>query len=406
MRLIKTTRGGCWALLFGLALLASILAGCRTARPLATVPATYRIVTEDEDHLLLPPPVPLEYAASDAVSLTLKVTPNRHHKGSCSVQGRFFHLAPSLDKRTLVLTLPSLKTWQETLLDSQIGPRSDAFLEDVGTFFDHVRGLESNGCLPAGTALPIRDLILASLPIRPSQGLFANYGYWAGKGVMDLRAGLRLEVERAYYRDTALNMAAKSLANYIGTSDATYEIEEKQGRNIHFRLNGVAYKPHELSSRHDRGIPDFTLPKFASPAPFYRLLLATDFVPDRIKRAALLVGAATIDQINAVTKLFQARHGLGCADLTQANNVICVEFDGEVTVSPEVQVVVNGQIKYLIWGSTIRRLFAEQQVGQLTIPKTLHIERLFDTQYSEIHFPPDDDAILDLTLVGGDRVSW
>lgn len=402
-----TPRAAGRGLLDGLPLMLLVisLAACRTAKPLATVPSSYRIVASEDDHLLLPPPVPAKYAASDTVSLPLNVTPRRH-KASCTAEGRFFRLAASPDKRSLLLTLPSLKTWQETLLASQSGAASDAFLAEIGGFFDRLRALERNGCLPTGTALPIRDLVLASLPMRPNQGLFANYGYWAGKGVMDLRAGLRLEVERAYYRDTAINAAAKSLANYIGTSDATYEIDEKQGRAIQFRLNGIAFKPQELQKRRDRGIPDFTLARQAGSAPFYRLLLAADFVPDRIKRSALLVGAATIEQINAVTAAFQARHGLGCSDLTQTASVICVEFDGEVTVSPEVRVLVNGQTRYLTWGSTIRRLLSEQNDDAAARLKTLRVERLFDSQYSAIRFAPGDEGILELALVGGDRVSW
>jgi hypothetical protein len=390
-----------------LILLELCLSACRTARPLTAAPGTYRIAVSGEDHLLLSPPVPLNYAESDVIRLKLDVRVVRRN-GSCSVEGPGLRLAPGANKGDgLVLSLPSLKTWREKLLAAQSPSRSDAFLKEIGTFFDGVRALEKNGCLPAGTALPIRDLILASLPIRPDQGLFAGYGYWAGKGAMDLRPGLRLEIERAYYRDTDVSAAAKTLANYIGTSTATYDVVEKHARSIQFHLNGVEDKPQELAKRHDRGIPDFRLERLAGAAPFYRLLLASDFVPERIKRSALLVGSSSVDRINAVTSQFQAHHGLGCADLAQGPDVLCVEFDGEVSVSPQVQVVVNGKTRFVSWGSNIKRVLGDQTGEQIaTTMKTLRAERLFDLRYSEIQFPRDDDGILDLTLVGGDRVSW
>lgn len=389
-----------------LILLELCLSACRTGGPLTVAPATYRIAASGEEHILLPPPVPLNYAESDVIRLRLKVPARRNR--SCALDGPVFRLAPAANKEGgLILTLPSLKSWQEKLLAAQSPSRSDAFLRETGAFFDGVRALENKGCLPAGTALPIRDLILASLPIRPDQGLFASYGYWAGKGAMDLRPGLRLEVERAYYRDTDVNAAAKSLANYVGTSTATYDILEKQGRSIRFHLNGIEHKPQELAKRHDGGIPDFTLAHLAGAAPFYRLLLASDFIPERIKRSALLIGSTSVDRINAVTSQFQTHHGLGCADLVQGTDVLCVEFDGEVTVSPQVQVMVNGQTRFVSWGSNIKRLFSEQSAEQIAAAmKTLRVERLFDLHYSEIQFARDDEGILDLALVGGDRVSW
>ena len=395
-----------YRLLRWLILLELCLCACRTGGPLTVAPATYRVAASGEEHLLLPPPIPVNYSESDVIRLRLKVPARRNR--SCVLDGLVFRLAPAADKEGgLVLTLPSLKSWQEKLLAAQSPSRSDAFLNETGAFFDAVRALDSKGCLPAGTALPIRDLILASLPIRLDQGLFASYGYWAGKGAMDLRPGLRLEVERAYYRDTDVNAAAKSLANYVGTSTATYDILEKQGRSIRFHLTGVEYKPQELAKRHDRGIPDFTLARLAGAAPFYRLLLASDFVPERIKRSALLIGSTSLDRVNTVTKQFQARHGLGCADLTQGPDTLCVEFDGEVTVSPQVQVMVNGQTRFVSWGSNLKAVMGEQSAEQIAAAmKTLRVERLFDSRFSEIQFPRDDGGILELTLVGGDRVSW
>jgi hypothetical protein len=397
----------CYRPLCCLILLQLCLSACRTARPLTVVPATYRIAASGDDHLLLPPPVPLNYTESDVIRVRINVLV-RPRSGSCVVDGPLFRLAPAAEKEGgLELTLPSLKSWREQLLAAQNPSRSDAFLGEIGEFFDGMRALVKKGCLPAGTLLPVRDLILASVPIRPDQGLFASYGYWAGKGAMDLRPGLRLEVERAYYRDTDVSAAAKTLANYIGTSTATYDIVEKQGRNIQFHLIGVEHKPQELAKRRDRGIPDFTLAHLAGAAPFYRLLLASDFVPERIKRSALLIGSTSADRINAVTNQFHAHHDLGCADLTHGGDVLCVEFDGEVTVSPQVQVVVNGQNTFVSWGSTVRRVFGEQSGEQIAAAmKTLRVERLFDLHYSQIQFPADDDGILGLTLVGGDHVSW
>ena len=123
-----------YRLLRWLILLELCLWACRTGGPLTVAPATYRVAASGEEHLLLPPPIPVNYSESDVIRLRLKVPARRNR--SCVLDGLVFRLAPAADKEGgLVLTLPSLKSWQEKLLAAQSPSRSDAFLNETGAFF-------------------------------------------------------------------------------------------------------------------------------------------------------------------------------------------------------------------------------------------------------------------------------
>ena len=95
----------------------------------------------------------------------------------------------------------------------------------------------------------------------------------------------------------------------------------------------------------------------------------------------------------------RADAGASCAASTR-EDVDCLEFRGFVTVSVQIQVELNGKSQFVDWSTDVGRVVPHNSL------KSLNIQRRFDNSYFPIQFNRANEDILNLTLVGGDRLAW
>jgi hypothetical protein len=234
--------------------------------------------------------------------------------------------------------------------------------------------MNNRRCLLAAAA--ILAMSCASRRVPPAN---PEYLLRAGEGWVDLRPRMQVRVENAYYR---AGMPKRGLANFLGTEIVHYQV----------RPSG-ALRQLEVESRVGQRPPDQPPVDELLPVPqrrfrhhryFYQVLL------DRksTSRSAVLISASS------QAALDQLKPEIVCA--TDSRN--CTVFPEACTVSLEIEIVVNGQPRTVLWGSALRSVAPN--------PKQLEVLRLHAGRAVPVEIDAADPNALRLPLLPGDRITW
>jgi hypothetical protein len=256
--------------------------------------------------------------------------------------------------------------------------------EDVPTA---IEGLEEKNCISAEVAKRLRE----GVGMRPEQSLYAAYGYRAGSEGLDLRSGVRLKIVRAHF-DRLPAQRKSALDGYVGLTTVSFDsFEDSRGR-VGFRYQGVESKPESVGAVGE----DLAFGKEARVMPVYRLLMLTHYVKSGKKRAALVLGTKRVAEMRGLEKRLRENPGESCASLVGGSKGACFSFEGELTVSPEVLVRVNGEARALAWGTTVKMIAGPA--------KTVTLRRVWGKKLRSVVVEGDPAALLNTALVGGDEV--
>ncbi len=337
---------------FTILLCALLAGGCATRRSASS----YRLVPVAGQSLLLPPGIELPKSPGTRVQFPFR-TPG------CKLEGPQFSAGGS------AVSFPPAST---LLNDSTLPAEFDSFLTRM----------------EACTGSRTRTMLLTeSIPSPPAQTLAYLYSYRPGEGIVDLAPGSRITILRARFTAEAEAKSDYTIANYTGTNTTTYDVLRDHGQ-ISFRLAqtnaGNAQSDTQIATRCAR-------------LPYYRLFLLTQFVPKKLQRTAMLIGAESRVQLAELTRAIRSDPEAGCA---VAKHAACVEFAGKVTVSVELGVLVNGTTKYVALGSMLRTLLAPRDLS------TLRLRRQFAGKLTPVVLPAPNASALDLVLAAGDEISW
>jgi hypothetical protein len=243
---------------------------------------------------------------------------------------------------------------------------------DFGDLLEGPMELARRGCVDASVALQMRRVLRESVPMRPNSGLYATYGYRPGVSVVELRAGVRLKMVRALF-DKPVEQRSSSIDGYTGLKTEIYDCEE-DGRGF------------------------VSIGKLAGARKVYRFLMLTHYVKAGVSRSAVLLGADRLSEVEEMERRLKANPGEACLKVRTGRRSVCVAFDGEVTVSPEVLVTVNGEKKALAWGTTVKMVAGGA--------KEITLRRLWMEKLRSIEIEADLDAVGATVLVGGDVVEY
>lgn len=315
---------------------------------------------------MLPPPV-----VNRQLEFVIPVRAGAEQGAPCRVAGDAFELR--IEGGKALLRLLKMGEWAELLAAPEL--------------------LEQRKCLPAAAAIEVKQLLRATLPLKPEQSLYGAYGYRAGGEGLDLRAGVRLKLVRAHF--DKLPAARKSaLDGYVGLTSVDWDcVEDDRGR-VGFRRAGVEAKPATIRASRE----DLEFGRSARALLVYRLLMLTHYLRSGTKRAALVIGASSVAQMRGIEKRLRESPGESCSALVSGTKGVCFSFEGEVTVSPEVLVRVNGEPKALSWGTTVKML-----AGQA---KTVTLRRLWLKKLRSVEVEADPGMLLNTMLVGGDELEF
>ena len=326
------------------------------------------------------------------IQFSIALPTTAKNRPDCQVTNDLFDLHLNANKATL--TLPDLPRWQAILAAWDL-PENRPNEIKLDELLDAPEQLEQRRCIPPASALQLRQLLRETLPLRPSQSLFGAYGHRAGTGALDLRPGLRLKIVRAHF--TKPPEQRKSPADgYRGLTTANYDCFEDAAGKVGFRLASI--------EDDIKGLPrDARFAKQAPPQRVYRFLMLTHYVSTGRKRSAIIIGAQNLTLIHNIESKLRQNPAEPCPSLTAGTKAICLPFEGEVTVSPEIQVTLNDKSQYVAWGSTIKNLLTQAKASEA---KSIRLRRSWENQLRPVEIEGDPAAILSTVLIGGDEVQW
>lgn len=343
-----------------------LLAGCRHRSGLPFDGSAFRLVGQGGGGLMLPPPV-VSQSGQKELLFSIPVKAGVVKGAECRVANEFFEL--KVEGGRAELRMRQMENVEELLAAPDL--------------------LVQKRCLADASVQLLRETI----PMRPELGLYGAYGYRAGGEGLDLRAGVRLKIVRAHFDRLAAERKS-ALDGYVGLTTVSFDSFEDERGRVGFRYQGVDAKPDSVRAIGE----DLAFGKGARVLPVYRLLMLTHYLKSGTKRAALVLGTSSVAEMRGLEKRLRENPGESCAALVARSKGVCFSFEGEVTVSPEVLVRVNGEVKALAWGTSLR-MFAGQA-------KTVTLRRFWGKKLRSVEVEGDATALLNTALVGGDEVEY
>jgi hypothetical protein len=371
------------------------LTGCPSRKPVTSTSPSYRLVSTDGNSLLFSPNIPVQQSATAPISFTLA---GKHEplasSEACTANEGAFHLAPDSQPLNLRVVLPPPRNWLFGFKNSS-GADENNTIESLYAFLTDIDRAEAAGCF-AATDAQARDYILQNVPTRPSDSLFNAYGYRIERSGVNLKPNLRLKVERAYFRS---GEGEDSVKNYLGVSDLLFDVNSDADGALRFhQVRPIQYSPDSLAQTDQEGSRDLAILNLKSQK-HYRVLFYTHQVPTDQNFSAAIVGANDTARLDSFEQTMRADPNASCSSSAH-DDVACFEFRGFVTVSIQIPIDLNGKPQFVDWATKVKGVVPTKS------RKSLKIQRRFADSYYDLKFNRADDAILDLTLVGADRLTW
>jgi hypothetical protein len=332
---------------------------------------------------------------------TLRIPRSRERENAkatvdCSIKGLWFSFYTNPDGS------PGWIAETPTAAASQRSAGAIDMKEEWQGFEQALYGLEQKQCFASvDEYLSVEERIAASVSAPATDTLFYRYGYGPG-GYVDLAPGMQLQIERDFFGPHTVDQAPTT--NYRGTTITYYEVSGniKTGTRLGFLRTE---KRSVGSTAPDAASPDVTLATDFAPAPRLRLFLEDLVVAGNTTSPAILIGAHTTQELNDAAQTISSNPGISCKSLLRLQ-VTCAFFDGFVTVSPMLQVVVNGSSTYVPIGSRLWFVLPPMTEQQPALIRTIRVKRSFEGKPVEVHFAHDTEDLSQLLLFGGDKISW
>lgn len=156
---------------------------------------------------------------------------------------------------------------------------------------------------------------------------------------VDLRPGMELQVDGAYYREGSLR---RSLADYLGDEIAKYEV----GANGSLRLMSVSSLPAGKQPPHDQPAVQLLIGRRNASSRYHRLFFRVVFSQTGHPRQAILVGARSNAELDQITRQLADGQDPSCRER-------CGVFPEWSTASVIIAIVVNGVPRSVVLGSTV-----------------------------------------------------
>jgi hypothetical protein len=315
---------------------------------------------------------------------------------NCSIKGPWFsfHTEPG--------SSPNWVAETPTASASQQSAGAIDMKEQWQGFEQALYGLEEKHCFASvDEYLFVKERIAASVSAPATDTLFYRYGYGPG-GYVDLGPGMQLQIERDFFGPHTTD--EPTLTNYRGTTITYYEVSGSIESGT--RLGFLRTEKRSVgSTAPDVVAADVTLATDFASAPRLRLFLEDLVVAGDAKSPAILIGARTTQELNDATQAIASDPGISCKGL-QRLQVTCALFDGIVTVSPMLQVAVNGSLTYVPIGSRLWFVLPPMTDQQPALIRTIRVKRSFNSKPVDVHFAHDTEDLSQLLLFGGDKISW
>jgi hypothetical protein len=201
---------------------------------------------------------------------------------------------------------------------------------------------------------------------------------------MDLRPFMELRIENAYYKDGA---PKRGLDGFLGTEIAQYQVRPRGG------LRQLA-----VQSMKERPLDQQPVQQLIGDAErhyrYYRFYFAIVFKRNGRASGSVLLGANTSAELERLAAQLLAKPDRVCGD----KSTQCTVFPEACSVSIEMEILVNGAARTILWGSLLGSV--------VNHPRQVELLRLYVGRPTPVEIDPADPRALRLPLLPGDRIRW
>ena len=207
---------------------------------------------------------------------------------------------------------------------------------------------------------------------------------------VDLRPGMELRIEGAYYREGA---ARRGLADYLGAQSVAYEVGTDGSLRAGAFASFLKNNPDKKQPRDQPAVQTLIRPRNLRYR-YHRLFLQIAMSRSSAIRPAVLIGAASSAQLDELTTEFLAGQ-LVCGPRPSNR---CTAFPALCTASPGIEIVLNGVARKVTWGSTLGSIAGH--------PRSVELLRDTNGRLASVPIDIADPESLRLPLLHGDRLNW
>ena len=235
--------------------------------------------------------------------------------------------------------------------------------------------------LPAEPSYLLRSPDSEDIPFPEVLGRYTG----VGPGWVDLRPNMGLRVENAYFKGGA---PKRGIEGFIGTEVARYRARTRGGLRLISVESNVAHRPQ------DQPPVQNLLPASVESYRSHRFLNQVTFRSKGEVRGAVLLGASSRNELERLGAQLLSDPDSVCG--TQF--VHCAIFPEACTVSLEIEIVVNGTPRTVLWGSLLGSIVER--------PRRLELLRRYAGHLAPVEIDSGDPNALHVPLLPGDHVNW
>jgi hypothetical protein len=272
--------------------------------------------------------------------------------------------------------------------------------------------LERRGCVAPGTANTLAERVAESLPLDPATAWrLMNQNDIRG-GFIDLKPGVRLQVDSPILRDDAppgalaidsavvtgaghsLTIEAKASPALLGFERAWYQVAPRKGQPG-AAIEALSAVRHIDGAAETRPSPAVNPFRFDRAAAWYRLLYRAD-------RTIVVLGTASYSELDRLTREVDANPS-ACQALAGRS---CVLIPRNVGVNPNIVVRVRGQERTLPIGATVAAAVRAAEGDPQGALASLTLLRPYAGRLTPVQFDRSTQDVLSLRLSGGEALAW
>lgn len=209
-------------------------------------------------------------------------------------------------------------------------------------------------------------------------------GFEPGLAWMDLRPEMELRIEDAYYQP---GMPRSGLNGFLGTEVARYTVRSHAGLEL-LSVQLMADRPKEQLSVQK------LIPASQQRRRYFRFYYEVFFRKTGSSRGSVLLSANAKHEIKRLASALARNPDSVC----RAGSKNCTVFPEACSVSIEMQIVVNGVARNVIWRSTLSNVVDH--------PHHVELLRFYKGRLTPVNLDARDEKALDLPLLPGDHVVW
>ncbi len=202
---------------------------------------------------------------------------------------------------------------------------------------------------------------------------------------VELRPGMELSMEMAYYREGS---GRRTFADFLGTGTAHYQVRSNGSLRLVSTQSALKERPSDQTRIETLVAAAQARDRFHRF--FYEILLNRKA---ELRGAILLSAESTVDLDRLTGQLLSDP-----AALCKSRPRQCTIFPETCTVSLEIEIVVNGEPRTVLWGSSLSSIASK--------PQQLELMRPDRGRLAPVKLDLSDPSALRLPLLPGDHVDW